>query len=136
MKSKGMMALLSAMTAMLPLAAQGEPVESSKMPGGDEVVYEVGALEFVRTTPELEAILKKARPQEPKMGTPKFAIRSRGNKFVLSIGGKVNPIMGYDIGNDLYNSDGGGIDFITGDIPVPPQPVKRGRFSLIRSMGI
>lgn len=128
MKSKGMMALLSAMTAMLPLAAQGEPVESSKMPGGDEVVYEVGALEFVRTTPELEAILKKARPQEPKMETPKFAIRSRGNKFVLSIGGKVNPIMGYDIGNDLYNSDGGGIDFITGDIPVPPQPGKKGAF--------
>lgn len=94
----------------------------------DEVIYEAGPIELVRTTPEIEAILVKARPREPKMETPKFAVRSRGNRFVMSIGGQVNPIMGYDIGNDLYNAPGAGIDFVTGNIPVPAQPGHKGAF--------
>lgn len=94
----------------------------------DEVVYEVGTIELVRTTPELKELLDQARPVEPNaVPTPKFAIRTRDNKFILSIGGKINPILGYDIGNDLYHSVNG-VDFVTGDIPVPPQSGRKGAF--------
>lgn len=38
---------------------------------------------------------------------------------MMTIGGQVNPIMGVDIDNDLYNVGGAGISFVTQDIPVP-----------------
>lgn len=99
----------------------------SPAPDG-EVVYEVGTIELVRTTPGLKELLDQARPIEPNaVPTPKFAIRTRDNKFILSIGGKINPILGYDIGNDLYHSVNG-VDFVTGDIPVPPQSGRKGAF--------
>lgn len=98
------------------------PVVAQSAGNGDEeeMVVEAGVIEFVRTTPEISALLNQARPVEPNaIPTPKFAIRTRDNSFVLSIGGKINPILGYDIGNDLYDSDEAGSNFITGDIPVP-----------------
>ena len=107
----------------LPMAAQ-----TSAGDDGD-VIFESGAIEFVRTNPEICAILEQARPVEPNaIPTPKFALRTRDNSFVLSIGGQINPILGYDIGNDLYNSDGSGSNFVSGNIPVPAQAGKKGAF--------
>lgn len=37
----------------------------------------------------------------------------------MTIGGEINPILGWDIGNDLYKQDGAGISFVTSSIPVP-----------------
>ncbi len=102
-----------------------------------EVIYEAGPLEIVTTSNEIGRILDKSRPVEPNsIPRPKFAIRSKDNKFIMSIGGKINPIIGYDLGNDLYNAPGGGVSFTTGNIPVPPQAGQRARFSSIRSVRI
>lgn len=115
---------LAALTALCAM-----PAAAQETGGDDDVVFESGTIEFVRVTPQVREILEKGRPVEPNsIPTPRFAIRTRDNSFVLSIGGKINPILGYDIGNDLYNSNGVGSNFVTGDIPVPPQPGHKGAF--------
>jgi len=64
-----------------------------------------------KTGTELRDIIMQDRRKEPQSyAAPKFAIRTPDNKFILSIGGQVNPILGYDLGNDLYDADGGGND--------------------------
>lgn len=66
------------------------------------------------------AILAEARSKAPhEIPVPKFVIKGQNNNFMLTIGGQVNPIMGWDIGNNLYNVDGAGISFVTQKIPVP-----------------
>lgn len=75
-------------------------------------------LVIVRTTPEDRAILDRSRPHGPhEVPVPSFVIKTKNNSFMLTIGGTVNPIMGADIGNDLYTTDAG-ISFITADIPL------------------
>ena len=115
--------------AAMPALAQRSPYTNSldaDEPGG--VIYEAGVIEFVRTTPELRSILDRARPLDPNnVAAPKFALRTRDNSFILSIGGQINPILGYDISNDLYDTDAKG-SFVVGDIPVPPQRGKKGAF--------
>ena len=67
------------------------------------MILSTSTFEIVHLSPELSEILEKGRPAEPQtVSKPKFAIRTADNKFVLSIGGVINPILGYDIGNDLY----------------------------------
>lgn len=104
-------------------AQESEPREKG-------VVAQVGQLEVVRTQdiPEVKEAIEKARPVEPSaVPTPKFTIRTRDNKFMLTIGGKIDPILGYDIGNNLYSTDAG-ISFVTGDIPVPALDGHKGDF--------
>lgn len=99
-------------------------------PECDDVIYEIGALEVVSTqgNPLVKEAVEAARPVEPGcVPTPKFTIKTRNNKFMLTIGGKINPILGYDIGNDLYSTSAGS-DFITGDIPVPALTGHKGDF--------
>lgn len=97
----------------------------------NEVIYEVGSFEIIGTNNEVGRILDRVRPVEPNsIPRPKFAIRTPDNRFILSIGGKINPIIGYDLGNDLYNAPGGGVDFVTGSIPVPPQAGNKSAFFL------
>lgn len=94
----------------------------------DDVIFDTRTIEFVRVSPELRAIILRDRRQEPQMwAKPKFAIRTPDNRFILSIGGVVNPVLGYDLGNDLYDAVGG-LDFTTGDIPVPAVPGKKSAF--------
>ena len=77
-------------------------------------------LEFIKLKGDVKKMVEDARPSEPGLApTPKFAVHSTDNKFIMTIGGAVNIIGGTDIGNNLYNADGGGIDFTTGAIPVP-----------------
>lgn len=87
----------------------------------DDVLYEIGSIDVISTesNPEILAVVKKARPIEPgSVPTPKFTIRTKNNKFVLTIGGEVNPIFGYDIGNNLYSTSAGS-NFMPDAIPVP-----------------
>ncbi|MBD5295774.1 MAG: hypothetical protein HDS25_05585 [Bacteroides sp.] len=86
-------------------------------------------LRFEKTSPEVAAILKKSRPVEAQaIPTPKFVVRTADNKFLLTIGGEINPILGFDIGNNLYKQDGAGISFVTSQIPVPAVAGKKGDF--------
>lgn len=77
-------------------------------------------LEIVRMTPDVAGILKKTRPVENKsIPVPKFAVKSANNNFILTIGGSITPVFGYDIGNNLYKQSDAGISFVTSAIPVP-----------------
>lgn len=86
-------------------------------------------LEFKRTTPEVASILKKSRPVEANaIPMPKFVVKTSNNKFLLTIGGQINPILGYDIGNNLYSQPGAGPSFVTSQIPVPAVKGHKGDF--------
>ncbi len=117
----------------LTIAGAGLPVMAQTtyiFTQAPEVIYEAGPLEIVTTSNEIGRILDKSRPVEPNsIPRPKFAIRSKDNKFIMSIGGKINPIIGYDLGNDLYNAPGGGVSFTTAIYPYRHRRDKRARFS-------
>ena len=86
-------------------------------------------LSFSRTTPEVAEILNHSRPHEAHaIPTPKFALTSGNNNFILTIGGQINVITGGDIGNNLYKQSGAGISFVTSSIPVPAVKGQRGDF--------
>ena len=86
-------------------------------------------LQFIRTTPEVAKIVDRTRPHEANsIPTPKFAITSGNNNFVLTIGGQINVIAGGDIGNNLYSQSGAGISFVTSQIPVPAVKGQKGDF--------
>ncbi len=79
-------------------------------------------LEFVKVRKDstLKAIIEKDAPVGPKeVSTPTFAVRTANNKFILTVGGYVNPVIGADLGNNLYKVDGAGISFVTSKIPAP-----------------
>lgn len=127
MKKRHLFVLLAA----FGVASAWAQTSDSAAPAEDEdVIVETQSIELVRVSPELRAILLRDRRKEPPQqeAVPNFAIRTRNNKFVMSIGGQVKPILGYDLGNDLYNAPNGGIDFTTGSIPVPAQPGKKSAF--------
>lgn len=76
-------------------------------------------IEIVRPDAELTKILKKDSEHDFKQApVPAFVVHTRDNKFMLTVGGQINPIFGYDFGNNLYKTDAG-ISFVTQDIPVP-----------------
>lgn len=86
---------------------------------------------FVKTSADTTVynILKKDIPEGPsEMPVPHFAIHTQNNKFVMTIGGEINPIVGCDWGNDLYHQDGAGISFVPGQIPVPAAGGKKSDF--------
>ena len=86
-------------------------------------------IEFARTDDEVAGILRRSRPVEPRsVPVPHFVVKSTNNNFIMAIGGTINPIIGYDIGNNLYKQDGAGISFVTSAIPVPAQAGKKGDF--------
>ncbi len=106
-------------TATEALAA---PTESPDTTGGTK-------LEITRMTPEAASILKKTRPVENgAIPMPKFVVHTSNDKFLLTIGGQINPILGFDIGNNLYNQPGAGPSFVTSAIPVPAVAGKKGDF--------
>lgn len=77
-------------------------------------------IEFKRTDAAVKEILNRHRPQENKaIPAPSFALKTKNNKFIMTIGGSVNLVLGYDIGNNLYKQPGAGLSFVTSAIPVP-----------------
>lgn len=86
-------------------------------------------LEFVKVKSDVAEILQRTRPSEPhSVPVPKFAVKSANNNFILTIGGVVSPILGFDFGNNLYRQDGAGINFVTQAIPVPALRGHKGDF--------
>ena len=74
-------------------------------------------------------ILKKDRPKSFRdTPVPHFAIHTGDNSFILTIGGKLQPIIGWDFGNDLYEEAGAAGGFITNQIPVPAKRFKKSDF--------
>lgn len=79
-------------------------------------------VEFVKTSNDsvVYSILEKDRSKNVNdLPVPHFAIHTLNNKFVMTIGAKVNPIIGCDLGNNLYKQPDAGINFIPSQIPVP-----------------
>lgn len=96
----------------LPVSAQSQESEDS----GDNRVS------FVKTSQDTTVynILRKDMPKDVnEVPVPHFAIHTQNNKFVMTIGGQINPIIGCDLGNALYSQPDAGINFIPGQIPVP-----------------
>ncbi len=76
---------------------------------------------IIKTPLEDIEFLQQNKPQDTKTpSVPSFVVKSRGGDFMLAIGGNINTILGFDIGNDLYDT-GAGINFISSYIPVPAQ---------------
>lgn len=116
----------------LPIAfsmdALAEEADSSDHSKSDHSKSDV-RIEFKKVTEDVAAILEKSRPSEPNaIPTPKFVIKTSDNKFLMTVGGVINPILGFDIGNNLYRQPGAGSNFVTSCIPVPSQRGKRGDF--------
>ena len=77
-------------------------------------------IQLRRTSVQDRKLLKTARSEEPGRDVaPAFVIKTANNNFVMTIGGEINPILGWDIGNNLYKQDDAGISFVTSAIPVP-----------------
>lgn len=106
------------------LNAQATPNDSTEDLVADGVI-----LEFVKVNPTLGATLKRVRAAEPATApVPSFAVQSKDKAFAMSIGGYIAPVMGYDIGNNLYSQPNGGLSFVTGAIPVPATKGHKGDF--------
>ncbi|MCM1036546.1 MAG: hypothetical protein NC406_04400 [Bacteroides sp.] len=110
---------------LLTLAAAA--MTAAAAPADSSYIREDGSrIVFSRTSPEMRRTLEKTRPTEPHaVSVPHFVVRSTNDKFILAIGGHINPIAGYDIGNDLYERDGAGLAFVTSQIPVPAEHGRR-----------
>ncbi len=112
--------LASPVYAQTSTAGKGAEEESSEK-----------KIEFIKTAKydDVKELLKKDRPHDNNaMPVPHFAIRTPDNKFVMTIGGQINPIIGCDLGNDLYEMPDAGISFVTSQIPVPSVSGKRSDF--------
>lgn len=115
--------ILLACSLIIPFVGYAEEnVDTSDIKPGKK-------LEIIRTTPEIKEILEHSRPTgSTAIPTPKFALKSANNNFIMTIGGQLNVIMGGDIGNNLYKNPNAGISFVTSGIPVPAQAGHKGDF--------
>lgn len=112
MKTQTLSLLLLAMSQAIPGIAQ-DTVPQLTDDNGSKI-------EFKRTDAATREILNRHRPVENKaIPAPSFAVKTRNNKFIMTIGGSINLILGYDIGNNLYKQPDAGIGFVTSAIPVP-----------------
>ncbi|MDE5684929.1 MAG: hypothetical protein K2I26_00060, partial [Paramuribaculum sp.] len=97
----------------------------SLAPGDDHT----NKIEFGRTTPEMKEILEHSRPEgNREIPAPSFAVHTKNNNFIMTIGGNVATIFGYDIGNNLYKQNDAGVSFVTSAIPVPARKGHKGDF--------
>lgn len=75
--------------------------------GGDSIPDVDNPIKFARATDADRAVLKAARVEEPgKAPAPAFVVKTANSDFVMTIGGEINPILGWDIGNNLYKQSG------------------------------
>lgn len=88
-------------------------------------------IHFVKTQHDSTVynILNKDRSKNINgIPVPHFAIHTTNKKFVMTIGAKINPIIGADMGSDLYKMDGAGINFVPSQIRVPAMEGKKSDF--------
>lgn len=97
--------------------------------GGDSIPDADNPIKIARATDADRAVLKAARVDEPgKAPASVFVVKTANSDFVMTIGGEINPILGWDIGNNLYKQSGAGISFVTADIPVPASEGHKGDY--------
>lgn len=95
----------------------------------DTTTVEGRRLRYTMATEEDRRLLEQIREKDPQgVPVPKFLLRTEDRMFVMAIGGQLNAIVGGDIGNNLYNSNDAGVNFITQYIPVPAPAGKKGDF--------
>ncbi|MDE7401857.1 MAG: hypothetical protein K2M87_00395 [Muribaculaceae bacterium] len=103
-----------ALAAMsVPAIAQSE-VEKPNDPGNK--------VTFIKTSQDTTVynILKKDRSKDVnEIPVPHFAIHTQNNKFVMTIGAQINPIIGADMGSNLYKNPNAGINFVPSAIYAP-----------------
>lgn len=123
--------LLLSLSVASILPANPLMAQTNNAGSGAEDEHRGKSLEVVATAKEKKVsdILKKDRPKDNKsVPVPHFAIHTKDNNFVMSIGGQINTIVGADLGNDLYAMPNAGIGFVTSQIPVPAQEGKHSDF--------
>lgn len=77
-------------------------------------------IQLRHASPGDRELLKSTRAAEPGRDVaPSFVIKTANSNFIMTIGGEINPILGWDIGNNLYKQADAGISFVTSAIPVP-----------------
>lgn len=116
MKTRLYKPTLALLLASLGVAANAQTEDEDPYDG------EGNKLEFVKVRKDsvLKSIIEKDIPVGPKeVGVPTFALHTKNNKFILTVGGYINPVIGGDIGNNLYKVNGAGISFVTSKIPAP-----------------
>lgn len=121
--------LLRAGVTGLALAAALTAANAQDIPEKDDPAD--NRISFVKTSRDTTVynILEKDRSKNVnELPVPHFAIHTANNKFVMTIGAKINPIIGADMGSDLYKQDGAGINFIPSQIPVPSTPGNKSDF--------
>ncbi len=111
------------------LLPSGRPLWATTPPDIETVSRQVINFTKVHADSLINLMLYKDRPKGNKdIPVPHFAISTNDQSFVLSIGGQINPIIGGDLGNNLYQISGAGINFTTNAIPVPSQAGKHSDF--------
>lgn len=120
-------ARVSAALAVIATGSAGlfaQDIPETADPNGDKV-------SFVKTSRDTTVynILEKDRPKNVnEIAVPHFAIHTANNKFVMTIGAKINPIIGADMGSDLYKQEDAGINFIPSQIIVPAASGRKSDF--------
>lgn len=97
------------------VAAYAQDIPEVKDDSGNKV-------SFVKTSQDTTVynILEKDRSKNiNEIPVPHFAIHTANNKFVMTIGAQINPIIGADFGSNLYKQSVAGINFIPAFIPIP-----------------
>ena len=117
-------AVLGAAAAMGMTLASAQDIDNDNDPADQHVA-------FVKTSRDTTVynILNKDRSKNiNELPVPHFAIHTANKKFVMTIGAKFNPIIGADMGSDLYKMEGAGINFIPGQICVPAKTGRKSDF--------
>ncbi len=128
-KFRTILAAVALTAPLLGLADPTDPNELADAAYNDTIVKKGGSLRYALASDEDRALLQQIREKDPAgVPVPKFVLRTDDRMFVMGIGGQLNAIVGADLGNDLYNSNGAGVNFITQDIPVPAPKGKKGNF--------
>lgn len=116
--------IAASVLAQEPASAEGSLVEDNEV-SRDRRVY----LVHTRRDSTVYSILVKDRPRSFRdTPVPHFAIHTSDNAFIMTIGGKIQPIIGWDFGNDLYETPGASGGFVTNQIPVPARRFKKSDF--------
>lgn len=124
--------LLACGSALMCLPAVANAQESDASMLHAEPRKDSGSkVEFVKTSSDTTVykILEKDRPKNANdIPMPHFAIHTRDNKFVMTVGAQINAIVGADMGNNLYKIGVGGINFVPAAIAVPSTSGNRSDF--------
>lgn len=121
---QGKQTLALALAGLTALTSFAQDIPEKKDDAGNRV-------SFVKTSQDTTVynILEKDRSKNTnELPVPHFAIHTANNKFVMTIGAKINPIIGVDLGSDLYRNDNAGINFVPSQIAIPTPSGRKSDF--------